>query len=127
MKMKLIYLASPHTAKTKALMAWRKKQVTLAAAALTEKYGYAMFLPITQSSQMQKHRPALGGTFANWERINLYVVGKKAAELWVLTIPGWKEFIGVTQEIICAFANSVPVYTITPETLKKERLKELVL
>lgn len=116
----LIYLASPYSHPSAKVRGERAKDITRVAGRLTHKYGHAMFLPITQSHAMKKHCPELGTSFKAWERIDLYMV-EKADELWVVTLDGWEESIGVVAEIAHAKSLNKPIRYIHPKTLKKSK------
>lgn len=117
--MRLIYLASPYSHKEKLIQEHRYKLITHVAARLTHQHGYAMFLPITQSHQLVEALPTqLSGTFQKWQDIDLYMV-EKADELWVCTMPGWRESVGVTAEIEHAKTLGKPIYYIDDVTLTK--------
>jgi len=106
--MKLIYLASPYSDKDPKVQTSRYKLITKVAAYLTLNTGNCFFLPITQSYQLVKMIPALGGSFANWRDIDLYAISK-SDEVWVVTMDGWKESVGVTAEIKFAIKSGIPV------------------
>ncbi len=106
--MKRIYLASPYSHKDKRIERKREKQVTEIAALMTRDYGYSMFLPITQSYQMCKVLPELGGSFEKWKKIDLFEV-RHSTEVWVVMLDGWKESIGVKAEIKLAKRLKKPV------------------
>lgn len=111
---KLIYIASPFTHKDKEVEDYREEVVTAIAAALTEQYGYAMFLPITQSAPMSRYNPNLNGKFDTWKNIDLFMIKEKADEVWVILMDGWKESKGVTAEIECAERWNVPIKFFCP-------------
>jgi hypothetical protein len=120
--MKLVYVASPYSHKYKRVMREREKEVNRVAAELTYKYGYAMFLPITQSAPLERIIPALGGSFEKWRDIDLEMV-KRADELWVVMMPGWKDSIGVTEEIAYAKKLQKPIIFIDPVNLQETPCK----
>lgn len=111
---KLIYLASPYSHPDKQMMDYREEVVTAVAAALTEQYGYSMFLPITQSAAMARHNPNLDGAFESWKDIDLYTIKEKADEVWVVLLDGWRESKGVTSEINCAEMWGITVRFFDP-------------
>lgn len=125
--MKLVYVASPFTSKSRnktekrLLEMFREAAVTEVAARLTVKYGkdYALDLPITSSYAMEKYEPKkLKGDFSFWAKRDLFMVREKCDEVWVITLPGWNESIGVTAEIKCAQQYGKPVKYVDPDTLK---------
>lgn len=98
MKKTLVYLASPFSSKNKFTEECRYEAVTRAAALIKRKYpDIVMFLPITQSYNMVRHIPSLGGSFDKWEGDDLFMVGI-SDELWILKLPGWDTSIGVNAE-----------------------------
>lgn len=115
--MKFIYVASPYTHKHKHVEKFREREVTRVAAKLTKRYGYAMFLPITQSHQMVKFMPELGGKFQSWAKIDLHMVGL-ADELWVVKLDGWDQSVGVIAEIEHAKKLKKPIKYINPKTVR---------
>ena len=113
-KQKLIYLCSPFTHKDPEVMRNREEVVTAIAAGLTERYGYAMFLPITQSAPMERINPNLKGDFESWKSIDLFMVREKCDELWVVLMDGWRESVGVAAEIREADVNGIPIRFYDP-------------
>lgn len=113
-KQKLIYLCSPYTHKSKEVENYREEVVTAIAAALTEQYGYSMFLPITQSAAMARYNPSLDGKYDTWQDIDEFTISEKADEVWVVLIDGWRESKGVTAEIECAQRHGIPVRFFCP-------------
>lgn len=111
--MKAIYLASPYSHKDRAVMNSREHLINVVAANLIEKYGYMMFLPITQSAPLERILPKLGGSFAKWKKIDLEAISRMD-ELWVVMLEGWEKSIGVKAEIKHAQKLKKPVYYIDP-------------
>jgi hypothetical protein len=104
---KLVYIASPYTykgigirlCKRKIMQKKRYEEVTRVAGLLEEKYPYAFILPITMSHNTAKHMKVKNnGEFKYWARRDLTYINK-CDELWVVTMPGWDESIGVIEEI----------------------------
>lgn len=118
--MKMIYLASPYSHKSRRVENKRFKEVTRVAAELISEYGHSFILPITQSYQLVKIKPELGGSFANWKKIDLHFVSK-CDEVWVVTMDGWKESIGVQAEIEFAKKKGINIWFIDPKTFKKTK------
>lgn len=106
--MKMIYLASPYSHKKTSVQNKRYRDITKVAAKLTKDTGLCFFLPITQSFQLVKVDPSLGGSFSAWRNIDLYAI-KKSDEMWVVTMDGWLESIGVQAEIAYAKSLKKPV------------------
>lgn len=114
----MIYLASPYTHKEEAIMKAREIEITLIAARLTKMYKIPMFLPITQSARMAQLCPSLfGHTFDAWKDIDLMAINH-CDEVWVITMPGWKESVGVQAEIAYAKSINKKVLYLDPDTLE---------
>ena len=109
---KMIYLASPYTDPDVNIQEQRYEEVTKVAAELTQEFGHAFILPITQSHQMVKHIPELGGSFANWKDIDLLFLSR-CDEMWVVNMPGWDTSTGVTAEIRFAKEQNIPVMLLS--------------
>ena len=120
---KLVYLASAYTYKqgdtrTRArVQKLRYQDVTKAAGILTDRYGYAFILPITQSYQLAQYMKKRDGEFKAWETIDLTFISK-CDEVWVYMNDGWKESVGVRAEIEFAHEIGTPVRYINPQTLR---------
>ncbi len=116
-KMKLIYIASPFSHEEKGVRFKRFKEITYISAQLHKKFGYAMFLPITQSYMMQEALPEIKGDFETWKEVDLFMVGLKCDEVWIILMEGWKESKGVQAEIHHARALNKRLRYIDPLTL----------
>lgn len=98
----LIYLASPYTMKSKipgkARYFKRKRyhDACKATVALIEQ-GHVVFSPIVHSHPLALSH-GLSGDWAFWRRQDIAYL-YACSELWVLMLPGWKESIGVKEEI----------------------------
>lgn len=103
-----IYLASPYTHGDPNVQQERYEKITRIGARLTEKYGHAFFLPITQSHQLVEANPNLNGSFESWEEIDLTVLSRCDA-LWVVTLDGWRASRGVLAEIKFAEELNIPI------------------
>jgi hypothetical protein len=114
LRQKLIYIASPYSHKDQTIMDIREEMITAIAAGLTERYGYSMFLPITQSAAMARFNPNLDGAFDAWKSIDEFTISDKADEVWVIMLDGWRESVGVQAEIVCADKHNVPVKFYDP-------------
>ncbi len=114
---KMIYIASPFSHPDLDVELERFNKITEVAASLTKKYGYAFILPITQSYQLQRILPSLGGTFANWESIDLTFISH-SDEVWVIKMEGWDRSVGVMAEIKFATGLDIPVKYLNPNSLR---------
>lgn len=117
-----VYIASPFSSTNKAVERFRYNEVTRISAKLYYKYPHAFILPITQSYQLKKHEPRLGGSFARWRDVDLKFISV-SDEVWVVMLDGWKDSIGVIAEI--EYANKIGkiVRYLNPNTMrfKKQR------
>lgn len=104
----LIYLASPygHDKSRRQL----RYEAALQAEAAMMRNGLMVYSPI-----VHRHPGALRGLYPSgwdyWQRFDELILSR-CDELWVLTLDGWRESIGVMAEIHIASALfSIPVYT----------------
>ena len=116
---RLYYLASPYSASTDEQMQHNYELITKLGAIITELYGYALIMPITTSHQMRKFNPNLGTSWEFWQRVDLNYLAH-CDELIVVTMPGWKESIGVTAEIAFATQREIPITYLDPIDLLQE-------
>lgn len=118
---KMIYLASPYTFKgpniTKAQRKYvqeiRYEQITRIAGLLIDKWQYAFILPITMSHSTAKYMKKRDGEFKFWENIDLTYISR-CDELWVVTMDGWGDSIGVQAEIMFANEKGIKVRYVDP-------------
>ncbi len=110
----LVYLACPYSHKDKEVMQKRFKLVTRVAAELTKKYMW-VFSPITHSNEMHLSTQ-LPHTWEFWAAIDIAFMNR-CNELYVVTIDGWKESVGVTAEIQHALENDMKITLIHPSEL----------
>ena len=113
--MQLIYLASiysvPHEDGTKPTvqeMKERTLQATQKTAELMQK-GYNVFSPLTHAdpiSDFISEENRVDHDF--WLKIDFDII-KRCDELWVYMLPGWERSYGISQEIIFAKDNNIPV------------------
>lgn len=97
----MIYLASPYSHKHAYMRALRYKAVEKFVA---ERFGHAIiFSPILYTHHMAR-RQELPTDAASWKFFNDQMMNL-ATIMWVLMIPGWKESLGVQNEI--AYANDI--------------------
>lgn len=101
------YLASPYTAPDPQLRAARY-EVACAAAAAMLREGFLVFSPIAHSHPLAAYD--LPVEFDFWRRHCLSFLDYWATELCVLTLPGWKESVGVAAEIDFALKLGLPVF-----------------
>jgi hypothetical protein len=107
--MSFIYLASPYSASPEV-----NHSAALRATALFIRAGLIVYSPIVHCHPIHLES-ASPGSFTFWQRHNFAILAK-ASDLWVLTLPGWKESTGVRAEIEHANACCIPIaYRSMPE------------
>ncbi len=112
----MIYLASPYTHSDVHVRDWRFREACRAAATLL-RAGITVFSPIAHS-----HPIAQFGMPTNWEfwsQVDREYLARCDA-LAVLTLPGWRESVGVQAEIGFARELGLPVVFVTPSELDAE-------
>lgn len=102
----MIYLASPYSHPTASTRLNRFRAVCRAAGVLMNS-GHIIFSPIahTHPIAMCCEMP---GDWRFWERYDKAIIAR-CDELWVLTLDGWRESVGVTAEIQFAREIGKPV------------------
>ena len=106
----MIYLASPYSSPHANVMQQRFEAVCRAAAVLM-RAGYMVFSPIAHSHPIAQHGLPLGWEF--WQAFDFAFIDV-ANEVWVLTLPGWHESVGVRAETAYAIEQSKPVWLAVP-------------
>lgn len=106
----MIYLACPYSHKYKAIRVLRHFLVTCVGAELI-KLGHHIFSPITESHMYQLYNDQCGSTWEFWE-VHDKMMMDRCDELWVLTLPGWKESKGVQAEILYAKQKNMDIQYI---------------
>ena len=91
-----VYLAGPYSHKHKDIEAVRRILLTYVSTKLAVA-GITVFSPITQSHE-QERTGLLKGDYATWQKTDRKMV-EKMDEMWVLVLDGWKQSVGVTDEI----------------------------
>lgn len=104
MKNKLIYLAVPYSNNNPTIEESRFKEVNLAAAHFF-RAGLQIFSPISHCHPIKTD---IGGSFEIWGKFCIEMLSK-CDELYVLTMPGWRESKGVSEEIKFSLNNNIPV------------------
>jgi len=111
----MIYLASPYSDPKFRTRHARWGAVCNAAASLMRD-GHIIFSPIAHTHPIAAFGLPKGWDF--WERFDREFI-EVAAELWILTLPGWEESKGVQAEIQIAVDSGKPVFTVDPVTLRR--------
>jgi hypothetical protein len=120
--MKVVYLASPFSSSIKEVEDYRYKTVTKLAARLMRNYEVALITPITSSYNIKQTDPDFIGTdFEFWKEIDLAFVSR-SDEVWVAEMDGWKDSIGVREEIRFALSKGIRVRIIDMDILSLREL-----
>lgn len=107
-KVKKVYVASPYSHDDERIRNLRAQQVEEVAGLLQNDFNYAFILPITMSHNTGKHMTNKGFSFDHWRDKDLTYIDC-CDELWVITLNGWKESIGVKEEMLFANLKGIPV------------------
>ena len=99
----------------------RFEAVCEAAAALFRR-GFLVFSPIAHTHPIAKHGIALGWTF--WQSYDREHIGN-CSQVWVLTLDGWKESIGLSHEIEMFKEAGKPIHWL-PEVCNRDHCREVV-
>jgi hypothetical protein len=102
-----IYLAAPYSHPEYKVRAQRYLYATQAANRLMRR-GLLVYSPVTHGHTIGLWG-GLNGDFEAWREHCLSFLRNWAQELYVLTLPGWKESIGVAAEIAEAESLGLPV------------------
>jgi nucleoside 2-deoxyribosyltransferase len=106
----VIYLASPYSHPSARVRLFRYRAVCRAAAALMDR-GLLVFSPIAHS-----HGIALagaGGDFKTWEKFDKEII-QQCSMVMVLKLEGWRESVGVREEVGFARKIGKPVCFLDP-------------
>lgn len=111
--MGIIYLASPYSHKSEVTKELRYREISRLAATLVCR-GEVIFCPISMSHSFSKwgYTPT---TWEFWEHQDIPFL-KIASELWVATLDGWEESVGVQAEIRYAQDHKIPISLVDPKT-----------
>lgn len=103
----MIYLASPYSSPDPAIVEQRFAFTMKCLAELIGKRGLFVWSPIVHCHEMAV-RYKLPKDAAYWQRFSIDFI-RRCDGMYVLKLPGWKESIGVQEEI--KFANSLFIPT----------------
>ena len=111
---KVVYLASPYSHPDEWVRSNRYQDVSeTAARIIVESKGEIMpFAPITHSHPLFVLRPETGADFRSWQAFDEWMI-RACDELWVLTLSGWEQSVGVNAEIAFAHGIRRKVYYLT--------------
>jgi hypothetical protein len=116
MKKNIIYIATPYTHAEDRVMEERYQRVTDYAAVLINS-GSTVFSPITHCHSIRK-RAELPTSWNFWKNYDLEFLSI-CSEIHVLMVDGWRESIGVKEEIEFAENNGVRVVYIHPKSFTR--------
>ena len=106
----MIYLASPYSHPDPAVREARFEAVCRVAARLIKR-GYIVFSPIAHSHPMVRY--GLPDDWKFWSQQDRRFL-EACDELWVLTLDGWQQSIGIQAEVAIARELGKPVRWISP-------------
>ena len=112
----MIYLASPYTHLDLHVREWRFREACRAAAHLL-RAGVAVLSPIAHSHPIAQFGMPTSWEF--WSQVDREYLARCDA-LAVLTLPGWRESVGVQAEIAYAHELGIPVFYVEPCELEPE-------
>ena len=110
----MIYVASPYTTNNRRILEWRKRAVCKYVERLL-KYGIAAYSPIVHTIGLSRYSKRLPMKFRYYAKVDRDMLSV-AKELHVLMLPGWRESVGVIQEIIWALERKIPIKLIPYES-----------
>ena len=101
-----LYLACPYSHADKRIRQYRFDIVTIVTGRLMRE-GLMVFSPISKTHPIAE-KCSLPGDWAYWEKYDRIAINH-CKELWVLTLDGWRESVGVKAEIAIAEELNKPV------------------
>lgn len=113
---KVYYLASPYSHKTKKVMNQRYEKVNEAGALLCL-MGYTIIEPIAMCHH-KSLKYAMPTGYEYWKKRDRTFVHMSDGVI-VLTLPGWQESVGVTDEVAYAKSLKKKVYYVSLEELQE--------
>lgn len=108
----MIYLASPYSHPEPKVRHDRYLEAVRAAAHLTAR-GLVVFSPVVNSHPMHVFA-GLNGRWEFWKPIDFAFIDL-SSKLVVLTLPGWRESVGVRDEMEHARQRGIPVAYMPPD------------
>lgn len=106
MKKPLAYLACPYSHPDKAVREHRYRVATKTAGRLIKK-GYTIFSPITHSHPIHE-MSKLPTDWEFWKKQDMDYLSC-CSRLFVIKIRGWRESVGVQEEIRIAIKSKIPI------------------
>lgn len=114
--MKAIYLAGPYSDNDPLVREKRYLRLLEAEYALIISEGYCVMNPIGMCHELAKMYKMPSG-YKYWQSRDRELI-TRCDEVYVLTMQGWKESVGVTDEIAFARSLGKPVVYLTPSAVK---------
>ena len=112
-----IYLATPYSHKDLSVRIDRFNKINVIAAKLIKK-GYVVFSPISHSHPIEQ-TGRLGETdWAFWKAQDEPLVDW-CDQIWIVTMDGWIDSVGVQCELEMAFDKGIPVRFLNPGDIDK--------
>ncbi len=112
--MRLIYLAGPYTSDNPAIVKERVRiYARVVAHFMKTAENLCLFSPILHCDLIATEED-LPHNFTFWAERDFFMI-KKSSAMWVLTIPGWKESYGVSQEIEYARDINQDIMYVIPD------------
>lgn len=103
---RLVYLASPYSSEYPSVVEGRFHAACEAAGEMM-RAGIFVYSPIAHSHPIAE-RTGLPTDFAFWQEYDRAMISR-CSEVWVLTLEGWSESVGVREEIAIARRLGIPV------------------
>lgn len=110
-KNKIIYLACPYTHKEKSIRSARSTVATIISACLIKNKIYNIS-PLTLQIPLEDNFN-FPHTWDYWKRFDELLISR-SDEVWVITIEGWEESVGVQEEIEMAKEFSKKIVYVNP-------------
>lgn len=111
----LIYLASPYTHPNPIIQEGRAATAARVAGELIKR-GHHVFSPIAHGHTIEQHCN-ISGSWWQWHNLSLLMLGR-CDELWICTIDGFGDSLGVNSEVARAKELSLPIKMIDPDTFE---------
>lgn len=109
-KPELIYLASPYNHE-KASMRAVRYQAALEATAMLMRLGRIVYSPIVHNHPIAISDDGLPREWEYWKQFD-EVILSRCDRLWILTLDGWQESVGVKGEIEIAHRLRLPIQLV---------------
>lgn len=119
---RLIYIASPYSHSDKNIRDKRYNDITKIVAQLIDE-GFYVIPPITFNVPLSPYLKNPDTSWKYWKPFDELLISK-CDEIWVVTLDGWKDSIGVRAEIKYAILRNIDVALLDPKTMILEFLDE---